>query len=398
MKTNLYHLYPTMKCNLDCQHCFLFSDVRKDKRIMTLDEFKTAVDKIALHFKNDDTAEFADVTIIGGEPTTVPARFYEDCIPYLRAKFNEVGKQYLLSIVTNFTNIKGLKKIAPMFDMITTSYEYDRFDAQLISAFNAKKSIWWKNLDEWIETGHKLGLSISLTKDTSDNVIECLDMLYETGVRYFQFNYMHPDGELLKAMTTNESYEIFQDNRRAILTENQPYKAEISGEQTVWGGFEREAKAMKKVLHWYIAKRKAGQEVSVYPIESHANAMSGRGNDDGFLCPSMNSLCVRTDGEVTGCTIESGQRDAITYGNVYTDDLSEIMESKARTDHVSTLNTMGAVCYGCEFYSMCRGNCKFRNTVWSEDPNDECQGLKSYLLELKDNLDDVTEFAKVFEK
>ncbi len=398
MKTNLYHLYPTMKCNLDCQHCFLFSDIRKDKRIMTVDEFKVAVDKIAEHFRSEKTAEFADVTIIGGEPTTVPARFYEECIPYLRAKFEGTGKQFLISIVSNFTNTKGLMKIAPLFDMITTSYEYDRFDAQLIDAFNSKKSIWWKNLEEWVESGHKLGISISLTKETAENVITCLDTLYAAGVRYFQFNYMHPDGELLRGMTTDANYQIFQDNRRAILTEGMPYKAEVAPSQNVWGGFATEAKAMKEVLHWYIAKRKSGKHVSIYPIEPHVNAMLGRGSNDGFLCPSMNSLCIRTDGEVTGCTIESGQRDAITYGNAYTDNLDEIMNSKARTDHVSTLNSMDMICYTCEFYAMCRGNCKFRDSVWSKDPNEECQGLKSYLLELKDHLDEVQEFVPVYEK
>ncbi len=395
MKNNLYHIYPTMKCNLDCQHCFLFSEVRKDKTIMSVEDFKTTVDKIAKHYENDPSAEFADITIIGGEPTIVPPRYYEEVIPYIREVFEPIGKYFHISIVSNFTNTSGLKKIAHLFDMISTSYEYDRFEAQQIPTFQNKKSTWLRNLEEWTDREFPLGISISLTKNTAENVKAALDFLFSKGVRYFQFNYMHPDGELLKAISTEESYIAFTQQRKAHLTQQAPFKAVLREDQTAWGGFELEAEAMRNVLDWYLEKRRAGIDVNVYPITSHAKAVMHQTDDDGFLCPSQNALCVSTKGDVTGCTIESGQSDPIVYGNIFSDSLDKIMNSQDRIEHVGTLNNVSSTCYTCEYFHMCRGNCKFRNMLWDESPETECQGLKSYLQYLETHALEIIELSEV---
>lgn len=384
-----------MKCNLDCQHCFLFSDIRKDKSIMSLDDFKTSVDKISQHFAQDQTAEFADVTIIGGEPTIVPPRFYAEAIPYIRERFEKIGKYYHISIVSNFTNISGLKKIAHLFDMVSTSYEYDRFEAQQIETYQNKKSTWWRNIDDWVAADLPLGVSMSLTKETSANVRAALDLLYDRGVRYFQFNYMHPDGELLKAISTEASYGKFTEIRRDHLTSDTPFKAELRSGQTAWGGFELEAEAMRNVLDWYLEKRRAGEDVKVYPIDSHAKAIRHQTDDDGFLCPSQNALCISTSGDVTGCTIESGQSKPIIYGNIFTEDLNALAKSPERAKHINALNNVSATCFSCDYYHMCRGNCKFRNMLWSESLEDECQGLRSYLKYLENHADEVIALEKI---
>lgn len=84
--SKLYHIYPTMKCNLSCQHCFLHQEVRDQKDRMTPEEFRSLVDNMANDFALDPSAEFAEVTIIGGEPTLMPPSFYTENIPYLRKK------------------------------------------------------------------------------------------------------------------------------------------------------------------------------------------------------------------------------------------------------------------------------------------------------------------------
>jgi hypothetical protein len=116
---------------------------------------------MAEHYAGDGLSNFADVTIIGGEPTLVPPNFYEECLPYVRERFNATGKEYILAIVTNFTSTNALKRYAHHFDVVTTSYEYDRFDNQLLTSLNTKKSLWWKNLEDWIQSGLKIFFIVS---------------------------------------------------------------------------------------------------------------------------------------------------------------------------------------------------------------------------------------------
>lgn len=362
---------------------------------MTVEQFRHTIDAMAENFRNDPVATMGDVTIIGGEPTTVPPAFYEEVIPYVREKFDSVcngqsSKQYILSICTNFVNTKALKKYAKLFDMVSTSYEYDRFDAQLITSYSSKKSVWMRNLEDWIEEGLPLGISVSLTQETAKNIVACLDMLYDKGVRYFQFNYAHPDGEMVKGMTTDEEYQNYTQVRNSLITDlSVQYKVTPKDGQTVWSGYEVESKAMRDVVDWWMSKMREGKnDIEIYPISSHAYVLSGQGEDDGFMCPSSSAVCVRTDGEVTGCTLESGQKDMLSYGNIFEESLDDIMMSQERVNHLSSLNTPAMTCYSCEYFHMCKGNCKFRLNAWDESLETECQGLRGYLDYLKANLDD----------
>lgn len=364
---------------------------------MSIEQFKISVDKMAEHYAQDVLSNFADVTIIGGEPTLVPPKFYDECLPYIREKFDSVGKPYLLAIVTNFTSTNGLKRYSHHFDVVTTSYEYDRFDNQLLTNLNTKKSIWWKNVEDWIASGRKLGLSIAITQNTANNIEECLDMLYNKGVRYFQFNYMHPDGELLKGISTKKNYSNFVENRKTLLTTPMSdFKIEFEKTQSAWGGFKLEATTMIRVLNWWLDKMRQGvRDIEIYPITAHAETISGERQNSELLCPSSGALCVRTDGSVTGCTIEAGQTDMISYGNLFTDDLKTIIDSPIRQAHVGTLNTPPSPCFSCDFFQMCKGNCKFRAHAWSELETDECQGLKSYLEHIRLNVSEFYELYKL---
>ncbi|MCY9861051.1 SPASM domain-containing protein [Vibrio coralliirubri] len=377
-----------MKCNLSCQHCFLHQEVRDQKKSMTKEEFRHVVDMMATDFRNDNEASFAEVTILGGEPTLMPPSFYLENIPYLKAKFAESNKPISLTLVTNFTTTKALKRYSNLFDVVSTSYEWDRFDSQLIikGTAGSKKQQWWNNLRDWTSEQRPIAISLATTKETIQNWREMFELLYQSGVRFFQVNLMHPDGELMKGILSTEDYQHFEQHRLDILTNplaklNYHYKPK---DNAIMPSFEEEADFLIALTRWLDEKNDDG--LVIYPINSHKESIkSGVGNSD-IACPASGAMCVTTTGEVSGCTIESGKIEMINYGNALTDSLDAIMDSETRARHIQSLSIKPIACLGCEYYYFCQGSCSFRELFWDATNEDsECHGLKSYFNYIKEN-------------
>ena len=385
VNSKLYHIYPTMKCNLSCSHCFLHQEIRDQTKSMTDEEFRQIIDELATDFNDDTLAEFAEVTIIGGEPTLMKPDFYIKNIPYLKEKFTKKGKRISLTIVTNFTNINTLKRYSNLFDIVSTSYEWDRFDNQenLLNK-KSKKNKWWENLRKWTGEGRNIAISLATTHETIANWEVLFNKLYSEGVRLFQVNLLHPDGELMKNILSKEDYDHFDANRQHILTtplikHNFLYKPV---NYDIWSSFEEESNFLINLSKW--VEQKKDQSLIVYPINSHIESLkTGVANTD-IACPASEAFCVTTTGNVTGCTIESGKIDMISYGNIYKTKFSDIKNSELRINHITSLDSKPVRCLGCDFFYFCKGGCSFRELFWdSEDINRECHGLKNYFLYLK---------------
>ncbi|ENH6781966.1 radical SAM protein, partial [Vibrio parahaemolyticus] len=156
MNNYQYHIYPSMRCSLSCQHCFIDKSLINSKETMTEDQFKIVADKFSSHFK-DSKAQFAEITIIGGEPTLIPSDFYHEVIPYLRQRFEETGKGFMVSIVTNLLHLPNLERMRDLFDLVVTSYEPARFtSANMVASIDRKKETWEKNLNIYLESGKPL--------------------------------------------------------------------------------------------------------------------------------------------------------------------------------------------------------------------------------------------------
>ena len=105
MNNYQYHIYTSMRCSLSCQHCFIDKSLINPKETMTEDQFKIVADKFSSHFK-DSKAQFAEITIISGEPTLIPSDFYHEVVRYLRQRF-----EVMVLIVTNLLHLPNLERI-----------------------------------------------------------------------------------------------------------------------------------------------------------------------------------------------------------------------------------------------------------------------------------------------
>ncbi|EJG0766598.1 SPASM domain-containing protein [Vibrio parahaemolyticus O5:K30] len=381
MNNYQYHIYPSMRCSLSCQHCFIDKSLINSKETMTEDQFKIVADKFSSHFK-DSKAQFAEITIIGGEPTLIPSDFYHEVIPYLRQRFEETGKGFMVSIVTNLLHLPNLERMRDLFDLVVTSYEPARFtSANMVASIDRKKETWEKNLNIYLESGKPLSISLATTQDVIDAGTDLLDKFLDKGIRFIQLNTIVPEGKIIENEFGNEFYEshvsvrtddlsIPLRNRRKIVIEN----AKIIPD------FKSEAEYLIAVTEWLYKKRMDGIDVNVYPVNSFISGVIYNHEIDDISCCINKGMNVRFDGAITGCASEIGSKNMLSYGNIYKDNVQDIANSEAKEMHSSMGSRLDKECRKCEFLSNCYGSCMLRARFWNaKGDKANCHGLKPFM-------------------
>lgn len=376
-KSFQYHIYVTMNCSLKCDHCFINDTVRKEKRPMTIEEFKRIVDAYSEHFKKSD-AQKAELTIIGGEPTLLSPSFFLEAIPYLRKSFEESGKFFYISLVTNLLHFSSLRKIYPLFDYISTSYEPERFSKE---EDKNKLLVWKENVKKVRELGIELSLSVTTTSGVVRLGNDYLEEMYKLGFKKFQINLSIPEGKMLKNAIGDEVYGSYSEVRTEDF-EKPVYRRKPLlnvSDSSIFPGFKREAEFMIGATEWLLDKSLTDQDVDVYPISSYCTSVFEKMVVGDIACCADMGLNARVDGQVTGCATEIGSENIFSYGNIYDDSIEDIVESRNAKLFKKNTNLTKRECLACEFYSSCEGACMLRAKLWNPRERDsECHGLKSF--------------------
>lgn len=381
IKVAQYYFYPTMKCSLNCEHCFIEEDMRNDDTQMTVEQFKTVVDKFADHFARSNVQN-AEMTVMGGEPSLLPAGYYEEVIPYIREKFQfeHMQKYSFITLMTNFMHVGKLKKIDHLFDFVATSFEPARFVND-----ERKKDMWLKNLSEWMTEGRRVVLSFTTTADVTRTGTQLFDYFYDLGVRNFQINNAAPGGALLEHSMSNAEYQEHLESKNNQQLEIARKRKVISLNNNIHVGFEAESEFYRQAAEWLLEKSKTDKKIRVDPI----HAMIGNLMDDDELvdiaCGAAKGFSVRTDGVTTGCASDIGSSNPLSLGNMFTDDIRDIENCEIRQENLSANDRIHKTCLRCEFVHNCKGGCHQRLRLWDPTSGKECHGLKTFLTYLRDN-------------
>ncbi len=388
-----YHIYPSMKCSLNCQHCFIDKDLLSSKDVMTVEQFKVIADKYASHFK-DSRADYAEITIIGGEPTLIHSDFYIEVIPYLRERFKETGKGFMVSIVTNLLHYKNLEKIKHLFDLVVTSYEPARFtSANHVASIDRKAITWENNLDKYLESGNAISISLATTQDVISAGTALLDEFLAKGVKFIQLNTIVPEGKIIENEFGNEFYENYVSGRKEELATPLRNRKKFSTENiSIIPDYKSESDYFIAVTEWLYDKRKSGVDVNVYPVDSFISGVVYNTEVDDISCCINKGMNVRPDGGVTGCASEIGSKQMLSYGNIFEDDVAAIANSPIKEMHLSMAGRLDKECRKCEFLKNCHGSCMLRARFWNgKEDKVNCHGLKPYMEYIRTHQDRLVE-------
>jgi MoaA/NifB/PqqE/SkfB family radical SAM enzyme len=93
-------------CNLRCEHCYIMPHVFKDPARMTKDTVRLLFDRVDELLDLDKNLKEVEWEAIGGETTLMPFEWWDEMLPYMLDRINEVNKRIKTPGSLNFlTNL-----------------------------------------------------------------------------------------------------------------------------------------------------------------------------------------------------------------------------------------------------------------------------------------------------
>lgn len=388
-QTYLYQINITRDCNLRCTHCYIHSDTKKNSKTMTSDNFKKLMFDIKEHME-ENTHEIAEIHVIGGEPTMLGLKYFQENIPYAREILNSNDFKYKLCLVSNLLN-DDILEIAKLFDHVATSYEPE---TRFVSAKGKPKPSlerqWVRNVHTLKENGIDVSATVAMTKPVIDYGAENIlnKMYYEHKIKQIHFGFFIPEGDGLDN-TFESGYDL--DNYIFKAGEGKENKKDSMGlkkkKVSLFPDFIETSNFLIRAAEWYFKERKRDNDIHINPVESMLSGLEENKLLDDIVCPIITgSMDINWDGNVHTCLEAGGSKDPNFLSNAFEVPIKDIVHVKKFKKEVFRATKPHMYCSSCEYYKICRGGCSVLARWW--DVNDEdCPGFKKFIrfLEEKKN-------------
>lgn len=349
-KSHLYQINVTRDCNLRCTHCYINSEA-KDKSQNINDEQIIGIAHGILEHMTKIGYEHAEIHFVGGEPTMLGLKFFEDNIPKFRSIIDKGHFKYDLSMISNLLH-PDILAISKFFDGVNTSYE---IKTRFISKKGNDKPIleqkWLDNVHLLQENKIKLGITTAITKPVINFGAEkLLEFYLKNNIKQIHFGFFIPIGDGLI-------------NKIDILP-----------------SFEETSQFLIKASIWYIEKRLVIPDLFVNPFESMLSSIHNDEPLDDIVCPIIaGSMDINWDGNTTPCIAEGGEIDAPWTGNIFENSILKVSESEKYLKRVFEANKPQKICRTCDEYSVCKSACGILFKYFDSNIDTECPGFKKFI-------------------
>ncbi|HEY7120249.1 MAG TPA: radical SAM protein [Tepidisphaeraceae bacterium] len=186
----------TRTCNLKCVHCYTDSDARRYPGELPTDTCKAVL---------DDLADFKVPAVLfsGGEPLVHPDLF--DLAAHARSK----GLHVVLSTNGTLINRERAKKLKDL-EFAYVGISLDSAIPAVHDEFRGVPGAFERTMRGFrycIEVGQKVGLRLTLTRHTAQNLDQIFDLIEREGIDRACFYHLCPAGrgKDLTALTADES-------------------------------------------------------------------------------------------------------------------------------------------------------------------------------------------------
>jgi uncharacterized protein len=348
--TSGLHIFPTLRCNLNCVYCY--SDANKEKTDLSLSLAKKGID----HYFERYTSNLQKIELFfagGGEPT-VNWPVLEGAVRYAQKKSEKFGKELCLSITFNGVINKFQRR-----------FIQKNFNAARIS-FDGLKEI--QNHQRLMINGEGSYDAVVETMNFFDDA----QMIYDVRPTITNFS--------VKKMA--ENFKFITENFSPISVGFVPSHEAGKQQQGHSSSFVKEyVKQIKEILVQSSQKHKLNLRFS-------GNLFSLRG---GYACALFNSFILVPGGHISTCTHVAQPADKESnhffIGKFDTDENDFIIDHKKislfQKLHVENIKS----CRKCIAKYYCAGGCPYHNHKvtgsFFESPNDwRCQ-INRALLEIK---------------
>jgi len=309
---NIYYK-PITQCNLNCLHCYVPEEHKKDKNILNIDKTIEIFEKILIYASNKK--EPVNIIFHGGEPMLMGIEYYSSIYKYFKNTDN-----INFSLQTNLTlyNPSWDYIIENMFNSrIGTSFDLCR---RLNNSFLKFFRIWNKKYKEALNK-FDIYIDITVTKQFLEKgIIFWNNFFKKMNFKRYGFEYFLP--------LAND----IQNNQNLFY----PYKDYL-----------------KFLMDYCDFLEKKGEEINFYPLN-----ISNRNSRYIFSSGPLSGKCIDNritimpNGDISFCPCMDG---IVIFGNIFQSNLESIMNSKKRISLIIKANLSN--CFDCKYNLSCIGGC-----------------------------------------
>lgn len=352
------NVFVTRKCNLDCSHCYIDRERRRDDDYIKVERLGEILDEMEAFFKVNNF-KVINIGLYGGEITQMPNEYLEEVVDKIEEKIKKYSPKTEVNfkVSTNLIakNFEDYLKLLDKVDIIGISYDIE------VNRFNAyNQKIWEENLKKLQSLNKRVTLNFTITNKVMGHEEHFIEIIKKYNINSIHLGYYVPSGKNI------------QNDLRPTHKQHSDF--------------------CKNMINLIMQEGMSDMDVS--PIDGMASALSDGSFDGGVICEIFNSINLDTNGLVTLCIGASGN-DTFpnqVIGNTNEESINNILKSKKYYKELLSVLNPNEICQSCEYQPICKQGCKILSEYGMEDG--ECWGYKSLWDHVKSNLTKLTRKEK----
>ena len=340
----VFTMMPSLRCSLNCPHCYLTTDQRRNSPIMTVDQLEVACLKVADYYNKKDDIKRKVIVFYwyGGEPTEMGVDYMIDAFKRIEKVFPESKGYYVRHEV-----LTSLIKINDSWFDIFKTWGRGHFQTSFDGLMRGKSYV--KLWDKRVRQAIDLGLSVSTISVVNNKLMEdgpkaMLDYLCDLGVDEISFLPF-----MINENNEGDKYE--------------KYAPPMSG----YSDF------MIELTDYWYEKKKNGEKV---PYIGQMSYILSRQKTSASANIAGQTMFLLPEGDFVLPDYRNGYLEYMKpFGNIFTDSFSDILSSPSRRDYLRKqyMRNGNSDCAGCEHKNHCIME------FWKENRvGDDCFGAKKY--------------------
>lgn len=341
----IFTLMPSLRCSLNCPHCYLSLDQRRNSPIMSLKDLETTAYKVDEYYQASGIKNKVVVFYwYGGEPTEMGINYFKEATEMLNGVFSkEKGYTTKHTVLTSLLKVDG-DIWFPFFRDYCDNHFQSSFDGIMRSKVYVKK--WEVKIREAREFGLDIGtisvVNHELLKDGPRNVLDYLAKLgiKETSFLPFMWN----------EQNNGKQYDKYAPTMNA------------------WSDF------MIEVSKYYFEAKKEGRFV---PEIGQQSFILHQMNQPPLANTAGQTLFLLPNGDFVLPDYKNGYQEYMrVFGNILETDFETILNSPERRSYMrkQILRDNQEACMDCEHSDKCVME------FWKANrEGDDCFGGKRYV-------------------
>ncbi len=341
----IFTLMPSLRCSLNCPHCYLTKEQRRNSEIMSLKNLEITSLKVDEYYQKK---EIKNKVIIfywyGGEPTEMGIEYFEKATELLNKIFTkEKGYFTKHTVLTSLLTV-DTEVWFPFFKKYGDNHFQSSFDGLMRGKVYVKK--WEEKINKAREEGIEVGtisvVNHELLKDGATKVMEYLSKLDVSEVSFLPF--------MWNEQNNGKMYDKYAPSMNA------------------WSDFMIEAS------EYYFNAKEEGRKV---PEIGQLSYVLHQMKQPTMANIAGQTLFLMPNGDFVLPDYKNGYQEYMrVFGNILKDDFNSVLASKERRSYLrrQIMRNNNPECLSCDHSNKCVME------FWKENRSgDDCFGGKRYV-------------------